>query len=151
MGLKARHDVPKIKKRDGIGNTGCSSDQHPFFSFRYMTANAGHSAAFARSLALAERVQVLDGLYAAIERISSKPWAYWGNLPRKSGYETIAYSEIRFSAANDAKLTGDTKMNVFRFDTHLGTGKGRIIGFKDSPCSAFYVIWYDFDFSAYSH
>lgn len=63
----------------------------------------------------------------------------------------IEYSMLNFTAASDAGLTGDTKMNIFRFDTHLGNGKGRIIGFKDSPCSAFNVIGYDFDFSAYSH
>lgn len=116
-----------------------------------MTSNADHSIAFIQAYDSNEQLKTLQGLYEAFEKISSKSWMHWGSLPKKIGYEMIEYSMLNFTAASDAGLTGDTKMNIFRFDTHLGNGKGRIIGFKDSPCSAFNVIGYDFDFSAYSH
>lgn len=151
MGLKSRQPSPKIKKNAVPKSEGCSSDQHPIFSFRYMTANKEHSIAFIQKRKASEQLEAFQALYKSFETISSKPWKHWGNLPKEIGYETISYSEIGFKASPDARLTGDAKMNVFRLDTHLGRGKGRIIGFKDSPCSAFNVIGYDFDFSAYDH
>lgn len=151
MGLKSQKASLKIKKGELPKNIGCSSDQHPVFSFRYMTSNADHSIAFIQAYDSNEQLKTLQGLYEAFEKISSKSWMHWGSLPKKIGYEMIEYSMLNFTAASDAGLTGDTKMNIFWFDTHLGNGKGRIIGFKDSPCSAFNVIGYDFDFSAYSH
>ena len=73
------------------------------------------------------------------------------SMPRKTGLETIPFDELEFSPGPGANLTKDVKLFVFRFDTYQGTGQGRIIGFKSSPCSVYHIIGFDFDFSAYPH
>ncbi|WP_312637386.1 hypothetical protein [Oscillibacter sp.] len=151
MSLKQPGNKNKIKK-DGVPErTGCSSDQHPFFSFRFMTTNKAHSISFLERRTPGDQLKTLQGLYSIMEKISSSPWKDWGALSKSTGYETITYSQLNFSAPEGIHLTGDTKLFVFRFDTFRGCNNGRIIGFKDNPCAAFNIIGYDFDFTAYPH
>lgn len=85
------------------------------------------------------------------EELTSHPWLYWEQQPKRAGLETISYDQLNFQPNGDIVITKDTTLYVFRFDTYRGSGKGRIIGFKESPCAVYHVIGYDFDFSAYQH
>lgn len=149
--IHSKQPSPKINKAQISENQGCSSDQHPFFSFRFMTTNKVHSLSFLDSMRGPARELTLRSLYEKLEAISQRPWVYWAQERKKSGLETIKYEQLRFEPSTDVTLTKDTTLYVFRFDTYQGTGKGRIIGFKGSPCSALHIIGYDFDFSAYPH
>ena len=151
MGIKSRAENKKLNKRGVQKEQKCSSDQHPFFSFRYMTANGGYNINYLNSKDDNERSKTLAGIYASLERISSEPWTTWISRNKAQGLETIDYGRLNFEACGTTVLTRDTKVYIFRFATNGGNGKGRIIGFKDSPCSAFHIIGYDFNFSAYSH
>lgn len=127
----------------------CFSKQYPWISFQNMTKNKRYDLSSLNSGS--EREQTLHGLYRKLTELSSQTWLYWTQQPKRSGLETISYDDIHFTAATDSKLTKDTVLYVFRFDTHLGTGRGRIIGYKNTPCAVFHVIGYDLDFSAYDH
>lgn len=132
-----------------IQSQGCFSKQCPWFSFQSMTRNPRYNLSSLKSGT--EREQTLDGLYRRLTELSSETWLYWMQKPRQTGLETMSYDEINFTAAPDSKLTKDTVLYVFRFDTYLGAGKGRIIGYKNSPCAVFHIIGYDIDFSSYDH
>ncbi|MBQ9348156.1 MAG: hypothetical protein IJT94_12625 [Oscillibacter sp.] len=115
-----------------------------------MTANKQYSLDFLQKCTLADRAKTMEGLLRRFEELTKSSWAKLGSLPKNSGgYETITARQLRFKGSDLNK--DDNKVWVFRFDTWQGHDKGRIIGFKDSPCSAFFVIGFDFDFSAYSH
>ena len=144
---------PKISlpNKSTILSQGCISEQYPWFSFRYVTTNSAHSLKFLEKLEANGREITLTGLYKKLEELSKEPWRYWTQNRKSSGLETINYSELNFQVSNFPELTKDTSIYVFRFDTYQGTGKGRLLGFKLSPCSVFHIIGYDFDFSAYKH
>ena len=45
----------------------------------------------------------------------------------------------------------DEKIYIFRFKTADNKNNGRILGFKKDRCPIYYIIGFDFDFSAYDH
>lgn len=146
--LKPRSQANKITGKPNESQ-GCSSDQHPWFSFRYMTRNKHFSLEFFTDSHAKEIT--LSCLLARLEELSKQPWVYWMQQPKNTGLETMKYEELNFVASEDSNLSKDTTIYIFRFDTYQGARKGRIIGFKSTPCSVFHIIGYDFDFSAYSH
>lgn len=127
----------------------CSSEQYPWISFRYMSTNKNYNL---QNLTEGrDREATLLGLYNRLEDISSHSWAYWLGQAKRCGLETLSAGDLNFKAKPEANLTSDVTVYVFRFDTYRGSNKGRIIGYKSSPCSAFHIIGYDLDFSAYNH
>ena len=133
--FRQKAQKPKIQLQPVL----CSSEQFPHISFRYLTSNKRHSLEYLQKCSVADRAKTMEGLLRRLEEITKSSWAKLGALPR----------QLRFSGTDANKE--DNKVWVFRFDTWQGHDKGRIIGFKDNPCSAFFVIGFDFDFSAYSH
>ena len=146
--LRAKESSNKVDGKLN-GSQGCCSEQYPWFSFKSMTRNSNYnlSALPAGSV----REQVLFGLYLRLNELSCKPWLYWTQQPKRTGLETLSYHQLNFSANPDAELTKDQTIYVFRFDTHLGSGQGRILGYKKAPCATLHIIGFDLDFSAYDH
>lgn len=130
-------------------NSGCQSEQYPWISFRSMTRNARYDLSTLRQGS--EREQTLSGLYRRLTELTGHTWLYWTQQPKRIGLETMKYDDIQFEADANANLTKDTTLYIFRFDTHIGEGKGRIIGYKNAPCAVYHIIGYDIDFSAYNH
>lgn len=149
--IRSKAQSTTINKAITSEKQGCSSDQHPYFSFRYMTANKQYSLSYLESLQGPARENTLKMLYERLAELSCHPWLYWTQQPKNIGLETIKYDQLHFEPQNNTELTKDSTLYIFRFDTYQGHGKGRIIGFKSAPCSVFQIIGYDFDFSAYSH
>ena len=148
--IKPKGSDTKVKKIQNE-NLGCSSEQYPWFSFRYMTQNNNYSLKFLDSLDGNSREKTLKGLFSRLEELSAHPWLYWQEKRKSTGMETIRFDQLNFFANPDANFTKDTKAYVFRFATYRGANSGRIIGIKISPCAVLHVIGYDFDFSAYDH
>lgn len=149
--LRSKQTNTKIKsKSDPTVQNTCCSEQYPWFSFRYMTKNAKYNLK-----ALPEghaRELTLLSLYNRLEELSKQKWLYWEGLPKATGLETIEHSRMYFKENTDLiELSADVKLYVFRFDTYKGSGKGRIIGYKESPCAVMHVIGFDFDFNSYDH
>lgn len=151
--IRRKTTSPRIggKEKKEKEAQGCSSEQYPWISFRYMTANKDHSLAFLEGLEVRDRECTQKHLISRLEELSRHPWSDWINMRKRNGLETLSADELTFSPAQDAPVTKDMTMYIFRFDTYQGIGKGRIIGFKLSPCAAYHIIGYDFDFSAYDH
>ena len=149
--IRGNATSPRIKGTPAKGSRGCSSDQHPWFSFRYMTTNKEHSLEFLDTLDVRERECTFKGLLIRLDELSHQPWLQWMSMPKRAGLETIQADELTFSPAQGAPVTKDMKLYVFRFDTYQGSGQGRIIGFKSDPCSVYHIIGYDFNFTAYDH
>ncbi len=149
--IRQKTSKPKIYAFSEYESQGCFSEQYPWLSFLYMTCNKNHSLEFLEKIQGKQREENLLKLYKRFEELTSQPWIYWEQQPKRSGLETIPYDRLKFSSNSRISLSKDTPLYVFRFDTYQGSGKGRMIGFKKSPCAAFHIIGYDFDFSAYSH
>lgn len=128
---------------------GCISEQYPHISFRYMTKNSDHNFDYIENCVDRDQALIATNLFRRLEEITKLSWQQLGADRKQNGYETLRRKQIKFKGT-DAN-TEDSKVYVFRFDTHRGSGKGRIVGFKDSPCSALFVIGFDFDFDAYNH
>ncbi len=149
--LREKADAPKLKGKQKDQDQGCGSDQYPWISFRYMTANREHSLAFLGSLDLRDRERTQAGLLTRLDEISRFPWLYWMGMQKAAGLETLPADELEFLPGYGAPVTKDMTLYIFRFDTYQGSKKGRIIGFKLAPCSAYHIIGYDMNFSAYRH
>lgn len=149
--IRNRTQPTRLRQKQGETIQGCSSAQHPWLSFCYMTANKSHSLQFLDGLDTTERERTLGGLLFRLEELSRFPWLHWMENRKNIGLETIPFDSLRFAPSQKANLTKDTTLYIFRFDTYQGNGKGRIIGFKRSPCAAYHIIGYDFNFTAYPH
>ena len=146
--LKGKSQKPKITTIPPTPSS-CFSDQFPWISFQSMTTNADYNL---KSLPAGPvRELTLVGLYKRLQELSNNPWVYWTQRPKQSGLETLSYGDLNFAAGPSAILSKDTTIYVFRFDSYQGSGKGRILGYKNSPCSVFHIIGYDLNFSAYNH
>lgn len=146
--LKNKSQTPKLKSSPATV-ISCFSEQFPWISFRFMTTNANYNLKLLSVGPMQE--STLVGLYRRLQELSGNPWVYWTQQPKQSGLETLSYGDLNFVAGPSAILSKDTTIYVFRFDTYQGAQKGRIIGYKNSPCSVFHIIGYDLDFSAYKH
>jgi len=146
--LKGKSQEPKITAVSSVP-VSCFSEQFPWFSFRSMTATANYNLKNLPSGPMRELT--FAGLYKRLQELSSNPWVYWTQQPKQSGLETLSYGDLKFTAGASATLSKDTTIYVFRFDTYKGSGEGRILGYKNSPCSVFHIIGYDLDFSSYNH
>lgn len=146
--LQNKGGKPQIRGKSS-NSVSCHSEQRPWVSFCDMTVNSRYNLS---NLPQGnEGRAVLLGLYTKLTEMSSKTWTEWLALSKSNGAETMTYGDIRFVANSKAKLSHDTTLFIFRFDTHMGVKKGRIIGYKKSPCAAYHIIGYDIDFSAYDH
>lgn len=144
--VKGRQQPPEFKKQ----HADEVSKQYPCVSFRYLTSNSRHSLDFIRKQNLSDRDKTLSGLLEKIRSITQTTWEKLGSLPKDGdGYETLSTKDLTFRGVNDYQE--DQKVCVFRFDTWQGHNKGRIIGLKESPNSTFFIIGFDFDFTAYKH
>lgn len=143
----------KIQNGKELDSQKCSSNQYPWFSFRYMTTNSNYTIYGLNNGK--ESNETLHGLHDKLNELSMQTWAYWLSKPKASGIETIKFEQLNFSPNSmmfkECHFDKNSSVYVVRFDTYQGKNKGRIIGIKDSPCSVLHVIGYDFDFSAYKH
>lgn len=149
--IKSNDDNNKIKGKTKTESIGCSSEQYPWFSFRYMTQNSEYSFKFLDSLDTDNREKILKGLCTKLEELSKQPWLYWQGMKKSAGLETIRLDQLNFSANDDGNFTKETKVFVFQFESYQGSHSGRILGVKLSPCSVLHIIGFDFNFSAYKH
>ena len=151
--LKRQNANPKISQKSlSEVEARCYAEQYPHVSFRYITTNSQYNFNYIEKLDADERDKAYHGLLFYLKELTDLPWTHWHGMRKEAGgIETLPAKQIRFSPSSGKIFSEDEKVIVLRFDTHLGRFKGRIIGFKDSPCSAFYVIGFDFDHSSYNH
>ena len=146
--LKAKSQNIKIDGKANV-NQGCCAEQYPWLSFKSMTRNDRYN--LSKLVPGTEREQTMVGLYSKLNELSSKPWLHWVTMRKTVGLETLTYNDLHFQAAPGEVIAKDTTIYVFRFDTHLGTNKGRIMGYKNEPCAVLHIVGFDVDFSAYNH
>ena len=146
-GLKKKTGSSKVS-RTPIADSGCCSEQKPWFAFDRLTSNSRYNLDNLRPGR--DRETTLLGLYTRLRELSSESRLYWSQQKKSVGTETMHLCDLNFSPGGDA-VFGDETIYVLRFDTYQGRGKGRIIGFKSDPCAVFHVIGFDIDFSAYDH
>jgi len=141
MSLKNKKTNNRISQNQAVQ----SKDDRIGFSFVYLTTNTDHNFLYFKKNK-SECYKVKAALYDRIEEITKEPWLYWYGQSKFNGIETIPAKEIKFKPSGYEFSDGD-KVIVFRFNGD----KGRIIGVKLDSSPFYYVIGFDFDYSAYNH
>lgn len=140
---------PHLSKANNARITiGGDCEQFPTFSFRYLTTNSKFNFGYFRPAQARDMREAKYNLYDRIEEICRKDWRYWGSLNKRSGFETLDYSRLKFSPT-ELEISKDEKVFIFRFNIH--DNDARIIGIRVGKCPIFHVIGYDLDHSAYDH
>ncbi len=145
--LKLQESTVKIKKSNLEQiKRGANCEQYPAFSFQHMTMNHKYNFNYFSKKMLHDEQKVKSALINKLIEISSNTWLGISGQGKKWGFETIPQSEINFSPENYT-MSKDSKYCVFQFNNH----NMRIIGIKKDLCPIYYIIGFDFDFSAYNH
>ena len=141
---------PKKKEKIKAGSEGqkINCDQYPAFSFRYLTSNSTYNFDYFSTSQTVEKEKALAELSKRVSEITCNTWLYWGSRGKKIGHESMQYSNLNFTSSSlPEDFTKDQKVYIFQFSNH----SYRIIGVKLGYCPMFYVIGFDFNFSAYDH
>lgn len=123
------------------------------FSFKFLTNNPRYNLEkFNRSQNARQDLNTVSAICNKIIEMSRLGWQQMSSLRKEQGgKELLSYCQLSFKAYDsnyELNLTGDTKVHVYRF----GSGHYRMIGYRGDKCtSVFYVLGFDFDYSAYDH
>jgi uncharacterized protein YuzE len=145
--LKSQATTAKIKKTvlEQI-KRGANCEQFPAFSFQHMTTNQKYNFDYFSKKMSHDEQKAKSALINKLIEISSNTWLDISGQGKKMGFETIPQSEINFSPENYT-MSKDSKYFIFQFNNH----NMRIIGIKKDSCPIYYIIGFDFNFSAYNH
>jgi len=144
--IKTREkDIDKIS---GKRKTEAKCYENLAFSFQYLTTAKKHSFDYFQKDVRKSHDNYKE-LYKKLQEISSVRWVSFLGRPKENGVEYIPVSnlQVRTNLPVDEKLTKDEKVISIRY----GRQDYRIIGKQRSGCSIFYILAFDFDFSAYPH
>ncbi len=118
----------------------------PVLSFAYLTTNSKYNFDYFgkdKHNRITAKAELIDRLI----QLTQETWVYWQSLSKfQGGLETLKASDICFSP-KDYEFSEDEKVIVFRFCS----GDYRIIGFQNSSSPTYYIIGFDFNYSAYDH
>jgi len=148
MAIKRKEKQKISKNKMNAEEVKCS--QYVSFSFRYLTTNNDHN--FKGIKDKNKKNKMYEDLNERLQEISSDTYKYWTSQDKRRGMTTIPYSKLKFSWQGNPKfrdklLTKDQPVYKFRF----GNQDYRLLGIKIGSCSTFYIIGFDFNFSAYDH
>lgn len=136
-----------FKKKDNkkIKIIDSKVEEYPIFCFKYLTTNKNYCFKYFQNdkdLQYSKAI-ILD----EIIKYQYKSWLELGRESKKTGFETISYSQLNFSPAG-LELSNDTKLIIFRINKQ----NWRLIGYKSENFkSVLHIIGFDFNYSAYKH
>ena len=146
--LKSPKHSPKLGRPEQGAGKGGSCAQFPAFSFRHLTTQKDYSLKYCAGLKANGDKTVTNILHRLVE-IGEQDWVHWLLQRKKNGCETIDFCRVRVRPKG-INLVADETVFVFRFLMHTKKD-GRILGIKKQDCPTFFVIGFDFDYSAYDH
>lgn len=95
-----------------------------------------------------DRLNFYEEFRKKIKNLNSKTWREFGRESKKTGYETIPFTQfaksLQLSLRNTNIVSPDSKLDVIRV-----TNQYRVIG--KYLAGVYYILAYDVDFSAYKH
>ena len=123
--------------------------KYPVFSFQYIDLSSKQFSIeyFQKNKGL-PIVSVFGSLFDKLKRISSVPILDLADTGKVAAFETLSYSQFDQKLQNlfrSVQLAPDAKLTVFRFCQQ----KCRLICSSDD--NIFYILAFDFNFSAYDH
>ena len=136
-----------LKKKDNkkIKLTESKIEEYPIFCFRHLTSNKDYCFKYFKNNVELSKAKVI--ILDEIMKYQHKSWLELGKESKKTGFETISYSQLKFSLSG-LDLSNDTKLIIFRINNQ----NWRLIGYKsDNFKSVLHVIGFDFNYSAYKH
>jgi len=148
--LKEQKSKVKISRDIATKSVGESCEQYPTFSFLHLTTNKKHNFSYFGTSQKTDLQKTQKNCLDRLIEISNKDWRSWLNLGKYIGCEPLDYSIMHFQA-HGISLASDENIYVFRFKLYNNKDDGRILGFRKGKCPIYYIIGFDFDFSAYDH
>lgn len=118
---------------------------YPSFSFEFLTSQSEFNFDYFKS----DHESANEAKAALIDKmilLAQEDWKDLEHLTKRTGFELINHSEIKIK--NDhIPFELPEKYIIFRFDKQ----KFRLIGFKLKSNPVFYILGFDFNYSAYNH
>ena len=135
-----------------INDSGTLKTNYPLFSFKYMSSNNNYNFKFFGNKEKSKKLSAYDELMAKLKTISEMSMKDFGILPKATGFELLELSDFNHNVKSILKNTGivskDSKLMVSRFCNE----KYRMICKQDNKHqNIFYIICFEFDYSAYKH
>lgn len=117
------------------------------YSFEYLTTNKKFNFDYFKS-DIRGKVNAYDEFFKFLRDISKETRLSVSNRRKEDylGYEELSYGSLNFIAKADILSKGD---NVFVF--RFCKSNYRVIGFFKNKVPIFYIIGFDFSYSAYNH
>lgn len=143
--LTKRNGNNAISKAETLRGGNCP--QVPAFSFAYLTTNNTYNLNYFSDDN--DKRTAITNIHERLLEICQNNWRHWHLLPRQQGLEMIPSDGVNFSPSVK-KMMPDEKILVFRMKGYAGNG-ARILGIREDSCPIYYIIGYDFNFSAYDH
>ena len=148
--LKNQTRKVKINGADALKSIGESCEQYPTFSFLHLTTNKKHNFSYFGASQRSDLQKTQKNCLDRLIEISTQNWRSWLNSGKYIGCEPLDYSIVKFEACG-ISLPSDENIYVFRFRLYNNKDDGRILGFRKGKCPIYYIIGFDFDFSAYDN
>ena len=143
--IKNKIDTNTIKRSQIRRGSECP--QVPAFSFEILTKNKTYNLEY--FLDSNDKREATCRILLRLKELCEKSWEHWHGLGKKAGLETIPAERLNFEPSEKQLSSGD-KVIVFRLKSYANKD-ARIIGMRRDGCPIFYIIGFDFDFSAYNH
>ena len=144
--IKSFNAGPKIAKET---NSQKQTEYKVSISFLYLTKNNQYNFSLFGRKEKNELLKIYENLFNTMTYINERTWKEMqlGRKNNGTGFEKITANQINFEP-NGRKLSGED-VYVLRFDAR-GNKDGRVLGIRDTN-SVFYIIGFDFTYSAYKH
>ena len=123
--------------------------KYPVFSFKYYDkANKQHSFVHFDKGKQRDKLPAYESLLDKLTQLSSTSMLELSGISKNTAFETLSYNQFNENLKNvfqRCELPPDSKLTVFRFCNQ----QYRIICSSDD--NIFYIIAFDFNYSAYKH
>ena len=148
--LKRRVQQPNLEDaKNSLKINKSYIDRGIAVSFRYLTDAKRYSFSYFKNQ-WRDELSARQELDKAISALNANNWLQLGKLNKLQlgGFERLPYGAIEKSVFKRAEeVTPDLDIYSFRFSS----GKYRLLGVTLSNSSVFYILGFDFDYSAYNH
>ena len=147
MGRLKEQSRPKISNEKITGSLQAESRKIAF-SFQHVTTNNRYNWNFFKKR-IRDELQAHNDLLERLKELSNETWLSLFEKPKKSGAETLPRTMLKF---DPDRSIYEERVNEDQFiSIRFASQQYRLLGMRKKNSSTFFIIGYDFDFSAYDH
>lgn len=136
-------------RRFGLCNEQNCWNENARIAVSYEIITDDDNYIFKHFVDIREQIKAREALDELLKEMCSNTWKdlQKRNKYQRGGFERISSADVKKSICKSKQLPTEADIIVFRF----GGDKYRLLGYKRSRCHIFYILGYDFDYTAYDH